>query len=40
VRLFVIPIRAATPFKSRVKISIRGEGCDTPSVTVVATVFE
>jgi hypothetical protein len=31
--------RAATPSESRVKISVSGEGCDTPGVTVVATVL-
>jgi hypothetical protein len=35
--LFIVSVRAATPFKSRVDISVRGEGCDTPSVTVAAT---
>jgi hypothetical protein len=40
VQLFVVLVRAATPFKSRDEISIRGEGCDTPSVTVVATMPE
>jgi hypothetical protein len=38
--LFTIPVRAIAPSKSRDGISIRGEGCDTPSVTVVATVFK
>jgi hypothetical protein len=38
VRLFTIPVRTATPSKSQVEISIRGEGYDTPSVTVIATV--
>jgi hypothetical protein len=40
VRLFIVPIRVATPSKSQGKISIRGEGYDTPSVTVVATMFK
>jgi hypothetical protein len=40
VRLFVVSVRAATPSKSRDEISVTGEGCDTPSVTVVATVVE
>jgi hypothetical protein len=31
--------RAATPWKSQLKISVRGEGCDTPGVTVGATVL-
>jgi hypothetical protein len=32
VRLFVVPIRAAAPSKSRDAISVRGEGCDTADV--------
>jgi hypothetical protein len=40
VRLFVVPVRTILPFKSRDEISVRGEGCDTPSVTVAATVLE
>jgi hypothetical protein len=40
VRLFAVPVRAATPSKSWGKISARGEGYDTPSVTVVATMFK
>jgi hypothetical protein len=40
VRLFVVPIRPATPSKSRDEISVRGEGCDTPSVTVAAIVLK
>jgi hypothetical protein len=40
VRQFIVPIRAATPSKSEGKISVRGEGCDTPSVTVAAKVFK
>jgi hypothetical protein len=39
-RLFAVPIRAATPSKSQGEISIREEGYDTPSVTVVAIVFK
>jgi hypothetical protein len=31
--------RAATPSESRVEISVWGEGCDTPGVTVAATVL-
>jgi hypothetical protein len=31
--------REATPSKSRVEISVRGEGYDTPGVIVVATVL-
>jgi hypothetical protein len=38
VQLFAVSVRAATPSKSRDEISVRGEGCDSPSVTVVATV--
>jgi hypothetical protein len=40
VQLFTISVRAATPSKSRDEISVRGEGYDTPSVTVVATMLE
>jgi hypothetical protein len=40
VQLFTISVRAATPSKSRDEISVRGEGCDTPSVTVAATMLE
>jgi hypothetical protein len=40
VRLFVVPVIAATPSKSQDEISVRGEGCDTPSVTVAATMIE
>jgi hypothetical protein len=40
VRLFVVPVRIVSPSKSRVKISVRGEGCDTPSETVAAIVFQ
>jgi hypothetical protein len=40
VRLFTIPIRAATPSKSWDEISVRGEGCDTPSVIVEATMLK
>jgi hypothetical protein len=39
-QLFIVSIRDATPSKSRGEISIRGEGCDTPRVTVIATVSE
>jgi hypothetical protein len=39
-QLFAVSVRAATPSKSRDEISVRGEGCDTPSVTVAATVLE
>jgi hypothetical protein len=40
VRLFVVPIMTATPSKSRVEISIRGESFDTPRFTVAAIVFK
>jgi hypothetical protein len=40
VQLFVVSVRAATPSKSPHEISVRGEGCDTPSVTIVAAVSE
>jgi hypothetical protein len=40
VQLFTVSVRAATPSKSRDEISVRGEGCDTPSVTVAATMLE
>jgi hypothetical protein len=39
-QLFAVSVSAATPSKSQGEISIRGEGCDTPSVTVAATVHE
>jgi hypothetical protein len=39
VRLFIVPVGAATPYKSRDEISVRGEGCDTPNVTVVTTMY-
>jgi hypothetical protein len=37
-QLFTNSVRAATPFKSQDEISVRGESCDTPSVTVATTV--
>jgi hypothetical protein len=40
VRLFAVPVRAATPSKSRVEISVRGEGCDTTNVTIATIVFK
>jgi hypothetical protein len=40
VRLFTVSVRAATPSKSRDEISVRGEDCDIPSVTVAATIFK
>jgi hypothetical protein len=40
VRLFAVPVRTVFPSKSRDEISVRGEGCDTPSVTIVVTVLE
>jgi hypothetical protein len=39
VRLFTVPVRAVTPSKSWVEISVTGEGCDTPGVTVAATML-
>jgi hypothetical protein len=39
VRLLAVPVRTASPSKSQDKISVKGEGCDTLGVTVVATVF-
>jgi hypothetical protein len=39
-QLFTVPIRVTAPSKSRDKISVRGEGCDTSSFTVAATVFK
>jgi cobalamin biosynthesis protein CbiD len=39
VQLFAVPVRTATPSKSQVEISVREEGCDTPDVTVEATIF-
>jgi hypothetical protein len=40
VRLFAVSVRTTTPSKSRDEISVRGEGCDTPNVTVASTVFK
>jgi hypothetical protein len=40
VQLFIVFVIAATPSQSRDEVSVRGEGCDTPSVTVAATVLE
>jgi hypothetical protein len=40
VQLFTVSVRAITPSKSQDEISVRGEGCDTPSLTVAATVPE
>jgi hypothetical protein len=40
VRLFTVLVREATPSKSQGEISVRGKGCDTPSITVVATMFK
>jgi hypothetical protein len=39
VLLVTVPVRAAAPSKSQDEISVRGEGCDTTSVTVAATAF-
>jgi hypothetical protein len=38
VQLFSVSVRAATPSKSQGEISVKGEGCDTPSVTVASIV--
>jgi hypothetical protein len=38
VRLFTVPVRTFLLYKYRDEISFKGEGCDTPSVTVVATI--
>jgi hypothetical protein len=40
VRLFDVPVRSFSPSKSQVEISVKGEGCDTPSVTVAAAVLQ
>jgi hypothetical protein len=40
VQLFAVSVRAATPSKSWGEIFVRGEGCDTPRVTVAAIVSE
>jgi hypothetical protein len=40
VRLFAVSVRTVSPSKSQVKISVMGEGCDTPSVIVEATVLQ
>jgi hypothetical protein len=40
VRLFAVPVRGTNPSKSSDEISVRGEGCDTPSVTVAARMFK
>jgi hypothetical protein len=40
VQLFSFPVRTTTPSKSRVEISVRREGYDTPSVTVATTTFK
>jgi hypothetical protein len=37
---FTVSVRATAPSKSRNEISVRGEGCDTSSVTVAAIVPE
>jgi hypothetical protein len=39
-QLFAVPVRTASPAKSRDEISVRGEGRDTPSVTVAAKMFK
>jgi hypothetical protein len=38
-RLFVVPIRTFLLFKSRDEIFCKGEGCDTPGVTIVSIMF-
>jgi hypothetical protein len=38
--LFIVPVRTFSPSKSWVKIPDRGEGYDTPSVTLVATMLQ
>jgi hypothetical protein len=38
-RLFAVPVRNFLIFKSCDEISFKGEGCDTPGVTIVATIF-
>jgi hypothetical protein len=39
VRLFVVLVRTFLLFKSQDEISFKGEGCDTPSVTIATTMF-
>jgi hypothetical protein len=39
VRLIIVPVRAATPSKSQDEISVMGEGCDNPGVTVAAIML-
>jgi hypothetical protein len=39
VQLLVVPVRTFLLFKSRDEILFKGEGCDSPSVTVVAIMF-
>jgi hypothetical protein len=39
VRLFTVPIRTFLLFKSRDEISFKGKGCDSPGVTIEATMF-
>jgi acid stress-induced BolA-like protein IbaG/YrbA len=40
VQLFAVSIRATTPSKSWDEISVRGDGCATTGVTIVATMFK
>jgi hypothetical protein len=40
VRLFAIFVRVTTPSKSRDEISVRGEGFDTPTITIVVAMFK
>jgi hypothetical protein len=37
--MFTVSVRTATPSKSRDEIFVRGEGSDTPSITIATTVF-
>jgi hypothetical protein len=39
VQLIIVPVRAATPSKSQDEISVMGEGCDTPGVTVAVMML-
>jgi hypothetical protein len=40
VKLFTVSVRTTTPSKSQDEISVRVEGYDTPSITVVDIVPE
>jgi hypothetical protein len=39
VRLAAVPVEPLLLQKSQVEISVRGEGCDTPGVTVATTML-